>query len=233
MITYSLAAAVERPMIEEDFKRTLTGGWRITEPYSVSKDEGRYARQVAEEVKAIPRLKPKVPTHFNGKLIADLTPEERLEFFISMQQPSTQKTLRRDPKDDAQYIFDKANKPIDPSAQVRDADGNVDTGDRHLGIEEMLLVEDTRRKPKNSIGQGTKGSVDAEKRDRGIHAFTYSKPYDPSADELERLQKIKAVKATESAIPDFSPAKPEPKEYNPGTILRAIHWVQSWKIWWM
>lgn len=212
----------------EPEKKQLSNGFRVSEPYSVSKMPPNY---VADMVAAIKRERPfeprVVPTHFKGKLISELSASERDEFIFSVQAKSTQTTLSRDPSEDAAYIYAKKNTPIDPSAQVRDESGNIDHGTRHLGVEELLLVEDTRRKPKNSLGQGTESGASEETRKRASEAFTYSKPYNPTDAELDRLQKIRAVEAGEVAIPEFGAHEAERAEYKLDLMERLRLWFDE------
>lgn len=171
----------------------------MSEPYSEGRDTAEIQRVAKEILRSRPCEPRKVPTHFNGKPVVELNSDERKEFILSMQAPSTQATLRRDRSEDAAYIEAKKNTPISASAQVRHEDGSINYGERKTSIDEVLLIEDTRRKPKNSIAQGTEGSVSKEKRDKGIWAFAYSKPYNPSDAELKRLKKIDSIQDAEVA----------------------------------
>lgn len=197
----------------EPEKKQLSNGFRVSEPYSVSKT----GIDVADMVAAIKRERPleprAVPTHFKGKLVSELSASERDEFIFSIQAKSTQTTLSRDPKDDAAYIYAKKNTPIDPSAQVRDQDGNIDYGTRHLELEEIDLIKQNRYSPKNSLWQGTESGASEETRKRASEAFTYSKPYNPTMAELERLQKLQGVDPTEVSIPEFGAHEADKAEY--------------------
>lgn len=163
--------------------RPLPNGWRLSEPYSESK-QGEYVKRVTEELAAIPRMK--IPP-------------------TKTQTPATQALLdaqkSRPEWQDEEYIRDKWAKDFPEHAQVRNPDGSVNTGERQLGIQETLLVEDIRHKGRNTLGQSAEGSVSKEKRQKGIEAFTYSKPANPTEAEIARLKKLEPMEAVVVSVP--------------------------------
>lgn len=180
-------------------QRPLPNGWRLSLPYEQSRETAHVKRMV-DELKAIPRQK--IPP-------------------TTTQAPSTQALLdaqkARPEWEDAKYIREKWAKDFPEHTQVRNPDGSIDVGERPVSINEALLVENTRRAQKNTIGQSTESSVSGEKRQRGIEAFTYSEPANLSNAELERLAKLNEMEAVVAAEP---PKQSEPKEYSWWTRLR-------------
>lgn len=186
MITYSPSPRERRVTDSDDYKRVLSNGMRVSEPYTVSK-QSAYVKRMVDELKAIPREK-RPPT--------------------TTQEPSTVALLEaqrlRPESEDAAYIALRRNTPIAKEAQVRHADGTVNTGERHLNYQDVLLFEDNRKKARNTMGQSELSSVDAEKKEKAIQAFTYSKPAEPAAEDLKRLKSLTemdAVMATEVPKP--------------------------------
>lgn len=205
--------------MSEDYKRVLSNGMRVSDPYTVSK-QSAYVKRMVEELGAIPRDK-RPPT--------------------TTQEPSTIALLAaqklRPESEDAAYITLRRNTPIAKEAQVRHADGTVNTGERQLNYQDVLLFEDNRKKARNTIGQSELSSVDAEKREKGIHAFTYSKPAEPATEDLQRLKLLMgmdAVVATEIPKP-VRPKRPWWKFWDksppPGTPMSE--WTDAeYKYYW-
>lgn len=197
-------------MIDE--QRPLPEGWRMV-PFPVEKIEAheRNAKEIAKLIDAIPRVKSKAPDTWNGKPVESLTAEEREAFIFSLQPESTQKAIvaqkSRKPSEDNDYLL----RPIENAVANPEAKSLDElTAKRTLGIEETLLVEDIRRKGRNTQGQSAQGSVSEEKRTAGIEAFTYSKPAEPSDADIKRLLKLREMKAViPSPIYDPEPAKPK------------------------
>jgi len=171
-------------------KRRLSSGWRVGEPYTVSKQEDYVKRMVEETLKG-PRPGPVIPT--------------------TIQAKSTQATLDRDPKDDAKHIERLFGPMPEGWKAVPDADMETEEGrakgvaKRELGIDEVLLIEDTRRKPKNSVGQQETPTLTPEAKQRAVEAFTYSKPADLSLEPAERLKNITKLEEIVN-----TPLEPEP-----------------------
>lgn len=169
----------------------------MTKPYTIREVSGRlqadidYANYVLDGLKSMPQAKkPNVPTHFNGKLIKDLSYEEKEEFFLSMQPESTRKAIKRTNEERGEYwespiLGWKAN----PEAKSLDEA----VGLRALDAKETILAEDNRRKSKNSLGDSKDSSVNKEKRQKGIEAFTYSRPAKLTAEETKRVTKLEEI----------------------------------------
>lgn len=202
-------------------------GWRVSQPYSVPK-EGDTVKRMVEELSAIPFERRRGPTHYKGKPVAELTAEERKEMIFSMQQPSTQKAMllqkTRKPEEDHAW----ANRPVPKEAIINP---NAKTPEeavgphRQISADEYELFSANRRNQKNTIGTSDLSSISKEKRERGIHAFTYSRPAAPSDAEIGRLKRLKETDAVLPAEPPKQEEdKPEAKE---GLLSRAVSWLQS------
>lgn len=236
MITYSQAKEqAKHPMSDLDLisyfdnseKIHTPSGWRVSQPYSVPK-EGDTVKRMVEELSAIPFERRRGPTHFKGKPVSELTAEERREMIFSMQQPSTQKALllqkTRDPKDDHAW----ANRPI-PKEAIINPDAKTPEEavgpHRNISADEYELFTANRRAQKNTIGTSDLSSVDREKKERAVHGFTYSKPANPSPDEIGRLKRLKETGAVPPAeAPKQEEDKPKDQE---GLLSKAVSWLQS------
>lgn len=191
----------------EDPPQKLSNGWRVSKPYTASKQTA-WVRRMVEESLAGPRpLPPIIPTHFNGKLIADLSSSEREDFHLSMQtnamRPLLEAQRLRDPAEDEGYWKEKFSKPIPEEAQIRNEDGSVNIGARSLVDNDGLPLMDVeilrahRKNSKNTMGTTDLSSMTPERRAKSMQAFTYSKPADPKAEDLSRLTKLTEVKAVQ------------------------------------
>lgn len=178
---------------------TKVGDFTIKEGHIRLQSDIEYTnRMVLETLDDPGRPKPREKlTHYNGKLIAELDGQEKEDFYLSMQSPAMQVALiaqkERNPSKDQEW----SERPIpenylaNPEARTQDEM----VAKRELGIEETLLVEDIRRKSKNTRGQSGLSSVDAEKRTKGIEAFTYSKPAELTIAELKKVTKLTEMKS--------------------------------------
>ncbi len=177
-------------------ERTLPPGWRLSEEYSESK-QADYVKKMTEEQSAIPRVKREVPNTWKGKPTELLNAEEREEFYFSMQPQSTQAAIiaqkARKPEDD----IDHPLRPM-PECVANPSATSLDelTALRSVSMDDALREEERRRRPKNSIGQSEVGSVDSEKRAKGIQAFTYSKPADLTPEQVKKLTKLTEIANT-------------------------------------
>lgn len=179
----------------DDFEiiKQLPNGWRLSPAYFDSK-ETEYVRWMAKELLAMPRNAPNVPTHFNGKLIKDLSPEERDAFLFSMQPDSTKSAMeaqkQRHPSEDIDHLLRSMPECLaNPSAKNREEL----VGTRPVAPDEIAFFERERRKGGFKLGESKESSVPPEKRDRGVQAFTYSKSYIPTDQELKKLIKGKPM----------------------------------------
>lgn len=213
---YSQAQAREKPMSDNWIPNTDTP--LKAPPFKVIDCAPGYKPQVEDpgfqavvsilKEKAARREKPKIPTHFNGKLIVDLTSAEKAEFYISMQQPSTQMCLKRDPKDDEAW----RNRPMPENWKaVPDADFSTPEGrdkavaKRTLDPNDIAIVQQNRHsESRNSLGQSDLSSVSPEKRTKGIEAFTYSKPAELTPEQVKKVTKMEDIKST-----PLEPVKPQ------------------------
>lgn len=173
-----------------------SNGWRLTAEYPEQRD-AEYMCQMVEETLADPRPpKPIIPTHFNGKLIADLSASEKEDFYFSMQLPFTQTAMKaqkeRHPSEDREHAL----RPMADCLAVPHAKTKEElVAERHISIKDFNLAESARRTQKNTRGQSELGSVDPQKRERGIQAFTYSKPVELTDSELKKVTKLEEIKS--------------------------------------
>lgn len=183
-----------------------------------------YADYMAKEIKkAVPNPIHKVPDTFKGKPIKELTPEEREEFIFSMQPESTQKAMiaqkSRAPEDDLEYLL----RPIDPSyladPNAKDLDDLIKA--RRITPEEYTTYNRLRKSQRNTLGDSRQASINEESKARAVHAFTYSKPYEPNLTEMKKLKKL--TELVNTALPDPFSAK---EEYVPPTHIfaRILYW---------
>lgn len=160
-------------------------GWRVGEEYAESK-QAEYVKRVVEELNAIPRQK--IPP----------TKEQAL---------STQKLLAaqalRDPKDDEAYWEEKWSAPF-PEGVVAE---EVPRGDWNLS--DVAIAEGLRHGVRNTTGQSQESSVSEESRDKGIQAFTYSKPADLSKEDMDRVVELIGIKSEPIPEADLLPEKPK------------------------
>jgi len=153
--------------------------------------------------------------------------EEKQAFIFEMQQPSTKAALiaqkDRKPEDDLEHL-------LRPIPQEYLANPNATTHDeltamRPLKPDEISAHMRTKT-GRNQLGSSKDSSVTGEKRDSGIHAMTYSKPYQPTVEELKKLTKSNPF---DSVAPEFAPSKDEtPKDDLKGDLMwRAVEWVRA------
>lgn len=184
-------------------------------------EHARYAELMTKSLMALPQgPKPAVLTHFNGKLIKDLSDEEKEGFYFSMQPLSTKEAMIEQKKRKPSEDFDWLTRPIykclaNPNAKNRDEL----VGTRPIDIRDIELHKATRV-GKNSLGDSKESSVSEELRERAVHAFTYSKPADLTEEELTRVRKLEILEAV-SAIPV------EKKKEKLNLYGRFVSWLQS------
>jgi hypothetical protein len=225
MTTYSRGKEQARPVTDLDefeIPKPLPNGWRMSTPYSESRktvEEKEDFDRVVKEMLSRPRPKPYVPTHFEGKLVKDLTGEDKERFIFSLQSPSTQAAMLRQktrkPEDDNAWLL-REMPDTTPSPEAIEA---VKTRMATL-TPEIILMEKGLKTGRNSLSQSTKGSVTSEKRQAGIEAFTYSKPASLEDSETGRIKRLREIKAV---IAQAEAKQEERKEFKPGWI----EWIQS------
>ena len=180
----------------------LPEGWKISEPYSESKNS-KYVKRMYEETIAAGHPPPKVIPTFASE-------EEKQAHIFNMQAPSTKAALeaqkKRKPEEDLEHLLRPMPACI-ANPEAKDHDSLV--GTRKVSPEEILIAERARRSAKNELGSSKESSVQGEKRDKGIHAFTFSKPHKPTLEEIKKLKKILGI---EGISPDFSPKQQETKK---------------------
>jgi hypothetical protein len=209
------------------------GQCTVKEDYVPTSDDIFYREHMVKELKKLNREPRKAPSHFNGKLIADLSPSEREDFIFSLQPKSTQDAMiaqrTRKPEDDLEYVL----RPMNPDyLAVKDAK-NLDelTAARNLSPQEYAVYNKMRQSQKNTLGDSKAPGISSESRERAIHAFTYTKPYEPNLKELSKLKKLTAI--ANSTLPE-----PGKREEPPGRnfFQRRIDDISDllyrFSIWW-
>lgn len=177
------------------------GSGHITEGHERLEIDVLYMESVVKKLKEMPREVKAAPTHFNGKPVKELTDDERAEFHLSLQPQSTKDALARqktrDPREDFDWILrDMPDCLANPEATTVEEM----VGERSLGIQEFIVCKGMQRAEKNTIGASTKSSVDEEKRERGINAFTYSQPAEITKDDIKRITNLTEIKSEPPAI---------------------------------
>ena len=197
-------------------ERGMSNGWKTSEPYRESK-QARWVKEMTEETLKEGRPpNPQVPTHFNGKPVAELDAGEREAFIFSLQAKSTQEALlaqkTRRPEDDLEHVL----RPMNPDyLAVKDAKSMDELVPRRdIDPQAYDSYKAMQRGEKNTKGTRGLGSSEEAKR-RAIEAFTYSKPAEPSVADLKRLKKIDPMEA----VVVTEVAKEAKKE--PGLLYRA------------
>lgn len=201
--------------VTEDFKRVLSNGWRVSEPYAVEKNTAYRLRMYDESILA-GHPPPKELPVFKSE-------EEKQAYIFEMQQPSTKAALLaqkdRNPEDDLEYLL----RPIPPEYL---ANPNATTQDELTAMRPLkpdeIQAHLSTKKNRNMLGESKDSSI-KDKRSAGIHAFTYSKPYEPTVEELKKLTKSAPI---DSVAPEFR--APVEQDAKPETLLsRAVYWLQS------
>lgn len=204
----------------------LPEGWRVQELLPDDpkvKEHQAYIKRIAEELSAIPRLKREVPNTWKGIPIENLTQEEREEFYFSQQEKSTQLAIvaqkTRYPEQDIDHLL----RPM-PSCVANPEAKSLDelTSKRGLSPEDVIL-EKGLKQGRGTLGQSEKGSVDSEKRAKGVQAFTYSEPAKLTEEQIKKLTKLKEIVNT--------PLEPTfPKD---SLSFRAASWLKDKTgVWW-
>lgn len=146
----------------------LPNGWRATP--TLNPPHLEEILRIAEEMKKTRVVRPP----WEGQCASTMAALER------------QKT--RKPEDDKEW----ANRPLPKEAQVRDDQGEVFIPKWSGDAKEVTVVEDIRRKARNTLGQTDLSGTTALSRESAANAFTYSKPATLTAEEKKKVTEIKA-----------------------------------------
>ncbi len=210
-------------------ERPLPEGWRISELSGSKLDAHlKYVAQVSKEIDAIPRIKNRGPTEWNGKPIELLTQEEREQFYFSQQPKSTQDAMlrqkERKPSEDIDYLLRPMPECIaNPEAKNL----NELTARRQLDASDVILHNSTKGN-RNTLGE-SKASSASERRTAAIEAFTYSRPANLSDSDISRIKKLTELEAINAEWPE-EPIKMGSEE---PWISRAVTWLQGKMPEWM
>lgn len=184
---------------------TKIGSGKLKEGGFPSIDDVIYRDAMVEGLRKIRRETAKLPTHFNGKLIAELSPIEKEAFNLSLQTESTRRAIEaqkiRKPEDDFEFIL-REMPPCIANPDAKDKDEL--TGKRELGIEEFQVVDRLRKSSKNTLGESQESATTKEGKERAIIGFTYSKPAELTKEEIKKVTKLEEIKST-----PLEPEKPK------------------------
>lgn len=101
----------------------------------------------------------------------------------TVQAPSTQRTLDRDPLLDFEY----QNRPLPTNWKANPNAKTIDesVAKRDLDPHEISHFESVRRRPKNSQGESQKSATTPERHTRAVESFIYSPPAQVTKREVE------------------------------------------------
>ncbi len=203
----------------EDFKKILSNGWRVSDPYAVEKNTQYRERITLEQMESGHPPPKQIPT-FKSE-------EEKKTYIFEMQQPSTKAALLaqkdRKPEDDLEHLLRPIpqNYLANPEASTHDEL----TAMRPLKPDEIAAHMRTKS-GRNQLGDSKASSI-KDKREAGIHAFTYSKPYQPSVEELKQFKRLDQLDAV---IKEAESKAEHPKE---SWLFRASCWLkEKTGVWW-
>lgn len=204
----------------------LPEGWRIQELLPDDhrvKEHQAYIKRTVEELGAIPRKKREVPNTWKGIPIENLTQMEREEFYFSQQDKSTQTAILAQKDRPEGQDIDHLLRPI-PDCIANPEAKSLDelTAKRSLDPSDVIL-EKGLKQGRGTIGQSEKGSVDSEKRAKGVQAFTYSEPAKLTEEQIKKLTKLNEIVNT--------PLEPTfPKD---SLAFRTAAWLKDKTgVWW-
>lgn len=184
------------------------GQFTIREGYTPSQADIEFRERMTRETLEDPKRPPKpiVPTHFMGKLIAELAPGEKEAFYLSLQQKSTQDALERQKTRNPDDDIDWAQRPIPENYLANPNASTLEelTGERTISPKEYMDYKSMQRSPKNSRGQSELSSVTKESKKRAVESFTYSKPAELTPEQIKRVTKL-----TEFVSTALEPEKPK------------------------
>lgn len=182
-----------------------------------NQSDKEYAESMAQAIQRAGTAKPK-PVKPEGM--------SKEEWYASMQSPSTQAILLRDPSKDEEHFnrlldvdraqVEKSGEEVVINAEKRIAD---------YGMAQINHLEAVRRRAKNSLGQSKQSATDKETKDSAVHHFLVSPP--------AKLTKEEEKQVTQLSQPQAVVAQPQlTKEvWVEMTWYQAlVHWLKGNKI---
>lgn len=139
-------------------------------------------------------------------LVEKIKKDRLLKAPSTIQEPSTQRTLERDPLDDLRW--QSRDLPTNWKARPNAKTLAEAVNKRALDPQEISHVEATRRRPKNSQGMGQASAATEIGRECAISAFVYTPGIKVNEEEI----KARAIGLVpyKSEMPVEIPAKPDP-----------------------
>lgn len=140
----------------------MKGGWRVSQPYLIPRQK-EYMDNVVEQLKKNPPMKRHIPQF--ASTLANLE-------------------LQKDPDYKRDWTA-----PLPDNVLARPDAIGVDelVGRRTFDPMEIAIVEDIRRKARNTLGQSELSSTSEESRERAVHHFMVSPPAELTEEEKERV----------------------------------------------
>lgn len=144
---------------------------------SYNPEFARYVQEMAEALKKLPKRPPSTE-----------------------QSASTQALLERQANTPPELDFDWISRPL-PTKEQAMAVPHAKTTDELVGKRDfdptqVAVVEDIRRKGRNTLGQSFASSVTKESKERAVHAFTYSPPSALTPDQIRKAEETKLKEIT-------------------------------------
>lgn len=170
-------------------KRVLSGGWRVSEPYSTPR-QGEYAEQMAKEMRADPTYKKR-----------EATTNQTLSFFESIDREA-----RGEARDWSAPLPDNV-------LAVKDAKTKDElVGERQFKILEMIKHVEAKHSSsdKRNIGKGIEHSASAERKEKAAHVFNVTPAL--KASEVDASEVVGIVKILSQPPPIELKAKKTVKE---------------------
>jgi hypothetical protein len=222
---------LDPPVIEQP--KQLSGGWRMSSPYVEQKQKALMDRMVREIMDG-PRPPPRIiPTHFEGKLIADLSAKEMEQFHLSMQTEATRAAIlaqgSRRPEDDLEHSLRPIPKEYLANPEAETVFDLI--GTRKLDHEQAGHYQQWRKTQKNTIGTSDLSAFTKARREKAAQAFTYSPPASPSLEDLRRLKKLKGIDAVQPSGEKDAEAPKEKRHWFPAFWGKFWNWQAGygWK----
>lgn len=164
--------------------------YKKSEEYKESKEDQSYTKMMSEALRKTPKRPP-----------------------TTTQCASMQATMDRDPSKDAEHW----NRKLDISKAIAP---HPETCERKISTDEFIMVEGLRRSSKNTLGQSEKSATTEERKEKAVHAYTYSQPTKLSDAEKQKITQLESIKELKEVPQD-------PKEDGYFTKLLKILFGES------
>lgn len=184
-------------------------GWRVSEPYSASRQKDSPVQKLTTELAKLP-----------PKVFAPLSEQE----ILAMQQASTQKNIQRTQEEREAYWA----SPLSDEAQVRDEMGNVFVGPPRSLSPEEFYIERNLKNNRSLENEPMPPSVSPERRDKAIQAYCYSPGTTISPEDAHKITGLKPI---ESESPAEEEPEAEPKKILGCSFTSNAAYIFGIKVW--